>query len=181
VTVAERVHDIVEPLLAARHLELFDVEYAPPRLRILVDRAWGPSGPQSGQQGGVDLDTLGEVTRVVSHALDEHDPIPGRYTLEVSSPGVERPLRTPTHFTRAIGAAVAIRTHPGVEPRRVAGTLSGADGEGITVRLDQPDDDGRTEVRVGYGDIERARTVFTWGEPAPKPGKQKKTKKAASR
>jgi ribosome maturation factor RimP len=164
------VHDIVEPLLASRHLELFDVEYAPPRLRVVVDR-----------DGGVDLDTLGEVTRLVSRALDENDPVPGRYTLEVSSPGIERPLRTPAHFTRAVGSAVAVRTHPGLEPRRVNGTLTAADDGGVTVRLDEAAPDGRVEVRLGYGEIERAHTVFKWGEATQKPGKKKKSKKAASR
>jgi ribosome maturation factor RimP len=165
VSVTERVRAIIEPLLSERDLELFDVEQSGSVLRITVDRP-----------GGVGLDTLGETTRSISRALDEHDPMPGRYTLEVSSPGVERPLRTPTHFTRAVGEKVAVRTHPGVEPRRITGVLLTSDDGGVTVQAD----DG-SEVRLGYADIERARTVFEWGAPAPKPGKTGKTSKTSKK
>ncbi|MGH9119805.1 MAG: ribosome maturation factor RimP [Acidimicrobiales bacterium] len=163
-SVIERVRAIVEPLLSDRDLELFDVEQSGSVLRITVDRP-----------GGVGLDDLGETTRSISRALDEHDPLPGRYTLEVSSPGVERPLRTPTHFARAVGEKVAVRTHPGVDPRRIGGVLTAADDGGITVK----DDDG-SEVGLRYADIERARTVYEWGGPAPKPGKTTKTSKKAA-
>jgi ribosome maturation factor RimP len=155
-SVTERVRAIVEPLLSDRDLELYDVEQSGSVLRITVD------GP-----GGISLDTLGEVSKSVSRALDEVDPLPGRYTLEVSSPGIERPLRTPGHFARAVGETVAVRTHSGVEPRRVSGELMASDGDGIVLRRG---DDG-TELRLGYRDIERARTVFDWGGPSPKPGK----------
>ncbi len=74
---------------------LYDVEHAGSLLRILVDRP-----------GGVDLDLLAQVTRELSSALDAADPLPGRYTLEVSSPGLERPLRRPEHFDAAIGATI---------------------------------------------------------------------------
>ena len=155
-SVTDRVRAIVEPLLSERELELYDIEQSGSVLRITAD------GP-----GGVSLDALGEVSKVISRALDDADPVPGRYTLEVSSPGVERRLRIPAHFQRALGETVAIRTHPGVDPRRVKGELVAADDRGLTVR--QTDDD--SELRLGYDDIERARTVFDWGGPAPKPGK----------
>jgi ribosome maturation factor RimP len=160
VSVTERVRAIVEPLLSERDLELFDVEQSGSVLRITVDRP-----------GGVGLDDLGETTRSISRALDEHDPMPGRYTLEVSSPGLERSLRLPAHFARAVGEKVAVRTHPGVEPRRVTGVLVASDDDGI----DLQGEDG-SELRLGYADIERARTVFDWGGPAPKPGKKPKTR-----
>jgi ribosome maturation factor RimP len=169
VSVAERVSSIVEPLLAPRHLELVDVEFASAHLRITLDQA-----------GGIGLDTLGEVTKEISRALDADDPVPGRYTLEVSSPGLERRLRTPAQFARAVGETVAVRTHPGVEPRRITGTLVESDDDGFTVRTD---DD--PERRLGYDEVERARTVFDWGGPAPKPGNKqpraKKKKKAVHR
>ncbi len=165
-SVTDRVRAIVEPLLSDRDLELFDVEQSGSVLRITVDRP-----------GGVGLDTLGEATRSISRALDEHDPVPGRYTLEVSSPGVERSLRIPIHFARAVGEKISVRTHAGVEPRRISGVLLAADDDGVTVRTDD-----RSDVRLGYDDIERARTVFEWGGPAPKPGKKSRTtsKKANS-
>jgi ribosome maturation factor RimP len=164
-SVTERVRAVVEPLLSERDLELYDIEQSGSVLRITADRP-----------GGVSLDTLGEVSKVISRALDEADPLPGRYTLEVSSPGIERRLRIPAHFRRAVGETVAIRTHPGVEPRRVGGELLAADDDGLTIRRS---DDG-TELHLGYDDIERARTVFDWGGPAPRPGRTTTTKTKAS-
>lgn len=156
-SVTERVRDLVEPALARLGLELFDVEFAGHTLQVFVDR-----------EGGLDLDAIGAATEVVSELLDRDDPVPGRYTLEVSSPGVERPLRTPAHFQRHVGETIAVRTRPTVEgDRRIEGVLTAADGEGIVVG-------GRA---LSYGDIERARTVFVWGA-APKPGGPKGKKKA---
>lgn len=147
---ATQVRALLEPLLAAGGLELVDVRLAAGALQVFVDRP-----------GGVDLDTLGAVSAEASRLLDEHDPVPGRYTLEVSSPGVERPLHRPEHFVRFVGSVVAVRTRPGVPgERREQGRLEAADDEGIVVA-------GR---RIAYGEIERARTVFEWG-PAPKPGR----------
>src|ERR1700727_378233 len=94
--------DALSPLLDARGLDLVDVELHGSELTVFVDR-----------EGGVNLDTLGEATRAISAALDEIDPLPGRYTLAVSSPGLERRLRTPAHFARAIGEAVTARLHAG--------------------------------------------------------------------
>jgi ribosome maturation factor RimP len=146
--------DALSPLLEARGLDLVDLVLRGSELEVFVDR-----------EGGVDLDALGEATRAVSAALDQIDPIPGRYTLTVSSPGLERRLRTPAHFTRAIGEAVTLRLHAGTDDvRRVSGTLQSADATGCT--LTGPDlSDG--SLRVAYDEIERARTVFAWG-PQPK-------------
>jgi ribosome maturation factor RimP len=120
------------------------------------------------RRGGVDLDSISLVTRLVSRELDHADPIAGRYTLEVSSPGLERVLRTPEHFARVLGRTVAIRTHAGVDgDRRVHGTLRTADERGVVVVLDEPP---LVERRLAYDEIERARTVFVWAA-APKPGK----------
>ncbi|HVF75125.1 MAG TPA: ribosome maturation factor RimP [Acidimicrobiales bacterium] len=151
---AARVSQRVAPLLADRGFELFDVEFTGGVLRVSVDRP-----------GGIDLEGVAEATRHVSDLLDEEDLVPGqRYTLEVSSPGVERPLRTPDHFRRYLGTTVAVKTKPAVEgERRIQGTLEAADDDGITVA-------GRT---LAYGEIDRARTVFEWG-PAPKPTTKKK-------
>jgi len=150
-TVAERVRSLVEPLLEEEGLQCFDVEYGGGRLVVLADRP-----------GGVDLDALTRATHAISAALDREDPVPGgRYVLEVSSPGLERRLRTPEHFRRYVGSLISVKTVPTAEgDRRVRGTMSGADDLGITV-------DGR---RIAFADIERAQTVFEWGPP-PKPGK----------
>ena len=167
-TVVERVRELVEPLLSARDLDLYDVEMAGPVLRVVVDR----SGP-------LDLDDLGDATRAVSRALDEADPIAGAYTLEVTSPGLERTLRTPAHFARAVGEQVKVKltaAAAGADERRVAGELVSADGEAFTVRTGADDAGAPLERRVAYGEVERARTIFQWG-PAGKPGGRRSNEK----
>ena len=165
---AEVVRDLVEPLLIDDGLELVDCELKPGLLRITVD------GPE-----GLDADTLGQTSRRLSRLLDDRDPIEGRYTLEVSTPGLERTLRTPEHFRRAVGALVSVRTHPETDgERRVKGTLTSADDAGIVVTT-TTESDRQSSRTIAYADIERARTVFEWG-PQPKPG-SKPTKKAAQK
>jgi ribosome maturation factor RimP len=124
----------------------------------------------------IDLDALAEANKAASRALDELDPLPGRYTLEVSSPGVERRLRTPAHFARAINEVVTLRTHSGAEtPRRLQGTLVAADTDGIVLAgTDVPSG----SISLRYDQIERARTVFEWG-PTPKPGRPREVAKSA--
>lgn len=161
--VHDRVMAIVVPVLADLGMELYDLEASGSLVRVTVDRP-----------GGVDLDAIELATRIISRELDHADPIPGRYTLEVSSPGLERPLRTPAHFRGALGRVVQVRTQPGVEgERRVQGVLAAADDDGVTVVV--TGDDGApagTERRLAYDQIERARTVFEWGGQ-PKPGQPK--------
>lgn len=141
-TVNDRVRRVIEPDLTAAGLEVVDVEHSGATLRITVDRP-----------GGIDLDTVSEASRRVSELLDRDDVVPGRYTLEVSSPGIERSLRTPEHFGRFVGTPVTVRTRPGVEgERRVDGILEEADDHGVVVA-------GR---RLAYADIERTRTRFEW-------------------
>ena len=158
-TVAERVAAAVAPVLEGLDLVLHDVEHAGTNIRVVIDR-----------DGGVDVDALTAATRAVSRLLDELDPIDGHYTLEVSSPGLERTLRTPAHFRKYVGATISVKTNPEVEgDRRVQGGLEAADDDGITVA-------GR---RIAYDQIAKARTVFEWG-PTPKPvGAPPRTKKKA--
>ncbi len=158
VSVSDRVRDLVEPLLAEQGFELVDVVHTGATLRVTVDRA-----------GGIDLGAVSAATHAVSGALDRHDVVPGHYTLEVSSPGVERPLRTPEHFRRFVGTPVVVKLRPEVEgERRLEGVLEAADDEGFQVA-------GR---RLAYGDVERARTRFEWG-PSPAPGRPRRTRKKA--
>jgi len=165
-SVSQRVRDVVEPIVADEGVELFDLEQAGSVLRITIDHP-----------DGIDIDAIARVTRAVSRALDEHDPIAGTYILEVSSPGLERPLRTPAHFRWAAGREVAVKTVPGHPAgRRFTGTLLSADVDGIT--LDTADRPGEP-IELPYGEIEKARTVFAWG-PTPKPGKGPKASRGAA-
>ncbi len=90
---SENVIDLVAPIVADLKLDLYDLEFNGGILK-------SPSTPRPDSDGGVTLDQLALVTRLVRRDLDHHDPIPGHYTLEVTSPGLERTLRTATHFQR---------------------------------------------------------------------------------
>ncbi|MDQ6696997.1 MAG: ribosome maturation factor RimP [Actinomycetota bacterium] len=171
--VTERMRDSIAPVMAELEVELVDIEHVGATVRITIDRP-----------GGIDLELISRATRRISHLLDEVDPLADRYTLEVSSPGLERPLRRPSHFARAVGSTVAVKTVAGVEgKRRVTGRLLSAADDGIEIAVEAQGDAPRS---IRYADIERARTVFEWG-PSPKPGtprspkptKKNKTEKAA--
>lgn len=150
-TVTHLATEIIDPF----GLRLYDVELNGGTLRVTIE----------GDEG-VDLDRLAEITRLMSRALDADDPMPGRYTLEVSSPGLERRLRTPAHYRGAIGETVNVKLAPGAEGnRRVRGQISDASDDAVELL----GDDGVTQ-RIDYRDITKAVTVFEWG-PSPKPGK----------
>ena len=153
-----RVREMVLPLVSEAGAELYDLELTGGVLRLTLDRP-----------GGVDIDLIGSVTRAVSRALDEVDPIPGEYTLEVSSPGLERPLRTPHHFERAIGDLASVKTRAGADgERRLKGVVMAAGEHSFTLRPTDAPDDGSDDRVIDYESVERARTIFEWG-PAPKP------------
>ena len=138
----ERVRAVVEGPLSASGFELVEVVHQGSVLQVTVDRP-----------GGIDLDGVTDATRMVSDLLDEHDLVGDRTTLEVSSPGIERPLRTPEQFRRFVGTEVAVKLRPSAEgDRRVAGVLEAADDDGVLVA-------GR---RLAYAEIDKARTVFVW-------------------
>ncbi|CAB5067400.1 unannotated protein [freshwater metagenome] len=152
---ADRLGVLIAPVLAELELSLYDLDYSGGNLRVLLDRP-----------GGIDLGAITQATRRISNLLDEADIISSAYTLEVSSPGLERNLRTPVHFASAIGREVKIKTRPSVEgERRVDGTLIAADETTCEVRFE----DGSSRV-LQLSDIERAKTHFV-GDAAPKPGK----------
>ena len=159
-SVADNVHDLLAPLFRGRGLEVYDLTYGGGVLRIIVDKP-----------GGVSLDEVAGATKVASRLLDDNDLVPGRYTLEVTSPGLERPLRRPEHYARAIGEAISVKLSPQVEgERRIQGVLMGCDDDGITLEMDG------VPHRVAFNDITRARTVFEWG-----PKSKKKIKEKSSR
>ena len=160
---AEVAAALLRAHVEAAGCELYDVTWAPGLLRVLVDR-----------EGGVDLNTLAALSPKVSAALDEAvpDPLPGRYTLEVSSPGLERQLTAPAHYRRFVGTLINVKltaAAAGDGDRRFRALLEDADDEGFAAG-------GR---RLSYDDVDLAVTVFEWG-PAPKPGgRPPKTQKKA--
>jgi ribosome maturation factor RimP len=142
---------MVRPVIEAAGLELWDVELrgqgGRPVLRVTVDR-----------EGGVDLDTIAEVSERLSRRLDLEDFSDRPYSLEVSSPGVERTLREPRHFERSIGRKLKVKTAAPIEGQRVhEGALVSADSEAIVIASEGG------ELRVPYADLSSAKTVFDWG------------------
>ena len=164
-TEIDRVHALVAPIAADLQLDVYDIERRGATMRITLDTP-------PGSEGGITLDSLSLATRLISRELDHEDPVAGHYTLEVTSPGLERQLRTPAHFQREVGKTITARLRdPQADPRRVQGVLTAADETSATLLLD----DG-TERTLALDDIDKSRTVFEWG-PKPKPGKQPSSKK----
>jgi ribosome maturation factor RimP len=159
-----KVRALVEPIAADLGLDIYDIEHRGGTLRVTLDT---PAGSPT----GVSLDILALASRLVSKELDQHDPMPSRYTLEVTSPGIERSLRTPAHFQREVGKPVAIRlADVTADQRRVQGVVESADDHAVIVRLAD-----ETSQRIVYDQIDRARTVFEWG-PQPKPKANSRSK-----
>jgi ribosome maturation factor RimP len=171
--IIRRVRQLVEPIASDLQLDIYDVEQRGGTMRVTLDTP-------PGSDRSVDLDQLALATRLISREFDHEDPVPGKYTLEVTSPGVERTLRTPAHFQREVGKTINVRlANVDAERRRVQGVLVSADDRTATIRTDEGDGE-ITELTIDLDDIDRARTVFEWG-PQPKPGgkgaKQAKAKK----
>jgi len=125
--VTDIVEEIALPIVEGAGLELVDVEYKKEGanwfLRVFIDK------PE-----GVDIDDCGRVSEQLSDKLDEIDPIPTSYFLEVSSPGAERPLKKPTDYERAIGKHVYITTYEPIDGQKTfEGVLSAYDGTTVTI------------------------------------------------
>ncbi|HET7524076.1 MAG TPA: ribosome maturation factor RimP [Acidimicrobiales bacterium] len=167
---SDGVRSLVEPALAAAGLEIWDVEFARGALRLLVD-----------SPDGVDLDALTRASGIVSGLLDDHPEVTpeGSYELEVSSPGVERTLRTPDHYRRYLGAEVSVKTNAVVGgARRHRGRLAGVADDGIELQPAEPP--AAEPVAIAFDDIERTRTVLVWG-PTPAPGARRRGRNASSK
>lgn len=125
-TIEHEIQTLIEPLVADFGAEVFDVTWGGGRLKVAVDAP-----------GGIDTTTLSKVSRTISQELDLHDPIESRYTLEVSSPGLERRLRRPEHFAKSIGRSVTLKLRDG--KTRLSGEIVEATDAEVTLRL--ADDD----------------------------------------
>jgi len=157
--VTQRIWELAEPVVLATGLELVDVQYRPESgrmiLRLLIDRP----------EGGVTLDEITRAARELGDVLDAHDPIPGQYQLECSSPGLNRPLVREAHFARALGKQVRVRTREPLNGRRqYRGRLDAVTAEGVTV-VEQ----GDASCFVPFAAIERANIEYEFprtGGPA---------------
>lgn len=144
-TLRERLIALIEPLIGRLGYELVELEHSAGRgsavVRLFID------SPE-----GVGLADCERVSREVSALLDVEDPIPTAYTLEVSSPGFDRLLRTPAHFARFVGSRVLVELNmPREGRRRYTGTLLSADEAGIALEVDGQ------RVAMPFAEIGKAR------------------------
>jgi len=136
---------LLEPEVAALGFELVELEFAAHRgggiLRLYIDRSGA----------GIGIEDCEQVSRRVSAVLDAADPIRSAYTLEVSSPGFDRPLRTPAHYAKALGERVWVELTPRDGRRRYTGRLAQVRDGQIELEVDgQP-------VLLALTDVHRAR------------------------
>ncbi|MCC6203035.1 MAG: ribosome maturation factor RimP [Gammaproteobacteria bacterium] len=143
---------ILEPVIAGLGFELLGIER-------LGDRAAGTVRIYIDHPQGVTIDDCETVSSQVGAILDVEGVIAGSYVLEVSSPGLDRPLFTPAHFVRFVGSTISVRLHQRIEGRRkLEGVLQAADQDGFVLVSE-----GQTWP-VPYTALERARLVPQWPE-----------------
>ena len=146
--IKDTVREAIEPTVNELGYRIWDVLYskigADYHLEITID-----------SDGGIDIDDCEKVHRAIDPILDEADPIEGFYYLEVSSPGIERELRTDDHITASIGVKVEVKLFAQQDGRRsFVGILTAFDGEKITVV-----EDGRT-ITVEKSEIAKLKTIY---------------------
>jgi ribosome maturation factor RimP len=144
----DELNELLKPLVADLGLEFVGIEFSPSRgsslLRVFID---APERP-------VTIEDCERVSREISAQLDVNDPIEGRYTLEVSSPGIDRPLFTLAHFERYVGSEAKISVALPINGRhRFSGTIRSVDGDRIHV-----DQDGQ-DVAISHVNVVKARLV----------------------
>ena len=151
VTLRGRLIALIEPVLAQLGYELVELEYAAGRtqavVRIFID-----------QPAGITVDDCERVSRDVAALLDVDDPIPTAYTLEVSSPGFDRVLRTPAHFERFVGERIFVELlAPRAGRKRYTGLLTAVTPAGIEMEVD------KQKVEVPFGEMAKARLAPVTG------------------
>lgn len=141
----EKLTRLVEPVVAGLGFELVGVEFDAHQrvLRVYIDR-----------EGGVVVDDCSRVSHQLSGLLDVEDPIPGNYHLEISSPGMDRPLFTPAHFERFKGALARVQLARPIDGRRrFKARLLGVAGDNVLLA------DGEARFEIPFDSIDRARLV----------------------
>lgn len=166
----ERVRVLVLPLVAARGFGLWDVEWTGSVLRVFIEHPAQLDDPLA----GVTLDDCVHVSRALSVALDEADAIPSAYTLEVSSPGLDRPLRTANDFKRQVGRLAKCKLREAASDGQMAlrGTILSASDDAIAMEVDG------NRFDVPLANIREAKLVFELGGDAGanRPGAKKGAK-----
>jgi ribosome maturation factor RimP len=173
----ERLSAVIDPVVRAHGAELVDVELKNEAgwvLRVYVEKLGASAEKMSTKQAAIDLELCSNIARDLSPALDVADPIPHRYHLEVSSPGVERPLKKLADFDRFSGEKAKLKLRTAISGQKVlVGTLGPSEGGDIVLA------DGGKTFRIPVDDVLTARLVFEFG-PASRPPSSKKQKKRKS-
>jgi ribosome maturation factor RimP len=158
-TIEEHARQVAEPLIAAEGLELVDVEYKKEHagwiLRLFIDKP-----------GGIGIEDCTKASHAVETALDVEDFIPQEYQLEVSSPGLNRPLTRPAHYQKAAGKKVRVKTFGpiGTPPRKnFLGTLKGVAQERIIISVE-----GAGDFEIPFKDIAAANLEFDFDASSTK-------------
>lgn len=155
-SIAQKLWDRIDPYVAAEGIELDDVEIlgGGQIVRVTVD-----------SDEPVGVDRIAELSRGISRLIDADDPFKNSYTLEVSSPGLERKLSRPRHFEKSVGKQVKAKTFREVDgTKEHKGIITNTGDAGFTVDIDG------LEREISYDDVSSARTVFVW-EKGARPGK----------
>jgi ribosome maturation factor RimP len=150
-----RIWELATPLAHARGMEIIDVEFRREggrggrTLRLFLDK-----------EGGAILDELSQVSRELSEILDGEDIIDEAYTLEVSSPGINRPLKRPEHFAQFIGKRIRVRTRDMINGRRsFLGRLLEVSTGNISLEQDG------TRCEIPFEQIEKSNYEHDWSAP----------------
>ena len=141
----DKLTRLVEPVVVGLGFELVGVEFDTHQriLRVYIDR-----------EGGIVVDDCSKVSHQLSGLLDVEDPIPGNYHLEVSSPGIDRPLFAPAHFERFKGSVARIQLARPIDGRRrFKARLLGVEGDKVLLL------DGEAQFEIPFDSIDRARIV----------------------
>lgn len=151
-TTIGRIWELAAPLVADEGMEIVDIELRSDGsrggriLRLYLDR-----------EGGPNMDELSRVSRGLSELLDQHDVVDGAYTLEVSSPGINRPLKRPEHFAKFVGKKVRVRTRDLIQGRRsFLGQLLDVGVDRIFINQDG------TQCEIPFSMIERSNYEHDW-------------------
>ncbi|MDI6717300.1 MAG: ribosome maturation factor RimP [Actinomycetota bacterium] len=142
----EKIEKLIEPIAEREGLEIVDIELKREAiglvLRIYLDA----------REGKVNLDTLAKASELIGSILDKEDVIRQKYTLEVSSPGIERPLTKPEHFKRFVGSKVLVKTKNPIEGRKkFKGLLAEAGDESFVIETNSEG------YKISYSNVAKAR------------------------
>ncbi len=166
--IRQRLLEIAEPVCVDSGYELVDVDYmSGPSgwiVRVYIDRRqdWPPAGARGEHRGGISFDDCGRLSRQLGAVLDVEDPVPHAYNLEVSSPGLDRPLRTAAHFQRYLGQTAKVSLAQPLDGRRhFKGHLRALEPDPESAELLVMEVDGN-EFRMPLAAIASARLVPDW-------------------